>query len=127
VRGIVADASAILALLQNEPFRGFEPDALFGAVVSAVNLSEVLATLMSNGMPEELAADSVAKLDLDVRSFDKPQAQEAARLRLLTRQAGLSLGDRACLSLALALDLPAATADRAWTTVKVGVEIALIR
>ena len=44
-----------------------------------------------------------------------------------TRSAGLSLADRACLALASRLGVPAVTADRAWTTLDVGVEIVCIR
>ncbi|MBM3396115.1 MAG: type II toxin-antitoxin system VapC family toxin [Betaproteobacteria bacterium] len=48
-------------------------------------------------------------------------------LELLTRGAGLSLGDRMCLSLARALDLPAYMADRTWANVSVDVKIVVIR
>ena len=124
---IVADSSAILALLLREPFRNFDPDQLFGAIISAVNVSEVLAKLISIGTPADVAAASVASLDLDVRPFDEPQAHETASLILLTRSAGLSLGDCACLALASALDLPVVTADRAWSRVGLPLQISLIR
>jgi len=40
---------------------------------------------------------------------------------------GLSLGDRACLALALREQAPVLTGDRAWSKVDVGVEVVLIR
>jgi hypothetical protein len=51
---------------------------------------------------------------LQVVSLDEADGPEIARLRLATRERGLSLADRACLALAQRLALPALTADRAW-------------
>jgi len=124
---IVADASAILALLKQEPFDEFAPRRLFGATISAVNFSEVLERLCSGGLRGEEADAAVEELGLRVISFDATQARAAARLRVATRQAGLSLADRACLALGLALDRPVVTADRIWASLDVGVEILLIR
>ena len=126
-RPIIADSSAILALLKQEPFTGFDPRRLFGAVISAVNLSEVLEKLCSGGLNSDEADEAVAELSLGVVDFDEPQARAAAQLRPQTRRAGLSLGDRACLALGLRLGASVATADRAWTRVDVGVQVVLIR
>jgi ribonuclease VapC len=123
----IADASAILALLKQEPFREFEPRRLFGATISAVNLSEVLERLCSGGLSQLEAEQAVAALNLRVAEFDEPQARLAAYLRPETRRAGLSLCDRACLALGLRLGYPVITADRAWASVDVGVAIVLIR
>ncbi len=125
--GIVADASAIIALLVGEPFTRFEPSRLANASISAVNLSEVLTRLQEIGMPESAAASAVGRLNLRVIVFDEPQARATARLRPVTRQAGLSLGDRACLALGDRLGCPVVTADRVWASLDVGVEIVLIR
>jgi ribonuclease VapC len=124
---IVADASAILALLQNEPFSRLDPERLVGASISAVNFSEVVEKLASGGVPEAAADAAVAALDLAIIAFDEQQARAAARLRPATRYAGLSLADRACLALGLRLGRPVATADRVWESLDVGVEIRLIR
>jgi PIN domain nuclease of toxin-antitoxin system len=123
----IADASAILALLKQEPFSKLDPQRLFRATISAVNLSEVLERLCSGGLTETEAEEAVAELNLRVADFDEPQARLAAYLRARTRGAGLSLGDRACLALGLLLECPVVTADRAWARVDVGVEILLIR
>jgi PIN domain nuclease of toxin-antitoxin system len=125
--GTIADASAILALLKQEPFGRFDPRRLFRATISAVNLSEVLERLCSGGLKESDAEEAIGELNLRVVDFDEAQARLAAYLRLRTRRAGLSLGDRACLALGLRLGYPVVTADRAWARVDVGVEIVLIR
>jgi ribonuclease VapC len=124
---IVADASAILALLQGERFENFDPLRLVGCRISAVNFSEVVTKLLSGGLGESEVESAVSRLDLHVVAFDRPQAQSAARLWQRTRAAGLSLGDRACLALALQLGSPAVTADRIWQTLDVGAEVVLIR
>jgi len=123
----IADASAILALLKQEPFGKLDPQRLFGAMISAVNLSEVLERLCSGGLTESEAEEAVAELSLRVADFDEPQARLAAYLRPRTRRAGLSLGDRACLALGLHLGSPVITADRAWASLDTGVEVVLIR
>jgi ribonuclease VapC len=40
---------------------------------------------------------------------------------------GLSLGDRACLALAIEQQATALTADKAWAQLKTGISIQLIR
>jgi ribonuclease VapC len=96
-------------------------------LISAVNLSEVLTRLPEIGVPERETAAAVERLNLRVVAFDEPQARATALLRPVTRQAGLSLGDRACLALGHARGCPVVTADRVWATVDIGVEIILIR
>ena len=123
----IADASAILALLKQEPLGDLDPRRLFRATISAVNLSEVLERLCSGGLSETAADAAVAELSLRVADFDEPQARLAAYLRPQTRRPGLSLGDRACLALGLQLDRPVITADRAWASLDVGVEVVAIR
>lgn len=123
----IADASAIIALLKQEPFGKLDPKRLFRATISAVNLSEVLERLCSGGLSESEAEEAVAELSLRVADFDETQARLAAYLRPLTRRAGLSLGDRACLALGLRLGRPVITADRVWASLDTGVEVVLIR
>jgi ribonuclease VapC len=124
---IVADASAILAALKNEPFSTVDPLRLVGATISAVNICEVLSKLRDDGLNDAQADAAVSAMDLRVVPFDRPQARIAARLRPVTRYAGLSLGDRACLALGDRLGCPVVTADRVWASLDAGVEIVMIR
>lgn len=123
----VADASAMLAALKNEPFGEVDPRELVGAAISTVNLCEVLSKLHDDGLSEAQAEAAVSAMNLRIVPFDEPQARAAARLRSLTRHAGLSLGDRACLALGERLKCPVVTADRVWASLDLGVEVLVIR
>lgn len=124
---VVLDASAILALLNDEPGAAAVAAALEDAVVSAVNLSEVVAKLLEVGLSREEADEALGGLGLEVQPFDEAAAWAAGTLRAATRRAGLSLGDRACLALARELGVPALTADAAWLKAATGADVRLVR
>ena len=124
---IVLDASALLALLNAEPGGDVVAAELPNAVISAVNLSEVVAKLAEKGMPEVAIRSALAPLALDVRSFDADSAWAAGMLRVEARSRGLSLGDRACLALGKMLEVPVLTADRSWKALKAGVAVRVVR
>lgn len=124
---VVLDASALLALIQNEPGRDEVVRHLRGALLGTVNLAEVLSKLCERGVPLEQAVARLAPLPLQVVPFDIPLAHAAAALRPLTRSAGLSLGDRACLALGLAVGGEVLTTDGDWDGLDVGVTIRRIR
>jgi ribonuclease VapC len=110
----VLDASAVLALLQQE--RGDEVvTPLVGrAAWSAVNLCEVAGKLTDRGMPSPDVREALEALGLTVHDFDGEMALAAAELRRAVPR-NLSIGDRACLALARRLKLPAVTAEKEWT------------
>ena len=83
--------------------------------------------ILEAGVPEEAIRDALQGLSLDVVPFEEGQAYEAGLLRTPTKGAGLSLGDRGCLSLALKLDVPALTADRTWEQLTIGAQVKVIR
>ena len=125
----VLDASALLCLLFDEPGADRVESVLHGAIISAANYAEVIGKLIDKGhSPEEAVAD-LAELDLDVVPLDRAQSEKVGQLRQLTRQAGLSLGDRACLALAATSGRIALTSDRAWAGVAeaAGVPVELVR
>jgi PIN domain nuclease of toxin-antitoxin system len=123
----VLDASAILALLNDETGTKMVQDALPGALVSAVNLAEIVTRLALLGMPENEIRETLAILALDVYPFDEEQSFLAGLLVSKTKAFGLSLGDRACLALALKTGFVALTSDKVWQALEIGVEIRLIR
>lgn len=124
---VVLDASALLALLNEEPGAEEVEKTIPGAVIGAVNLSEVVAKLAEGGMPEAAIQAALAGLELDIVPFDAPLAYRAGLLRVSTRSLGLSFGDRACLALGLQRGAPVLTTDRPWKELTLGVEIRAIR
>ena len=125
---IVLDASAILALLNNEPgAEKITPELLSRATVSAVNLAEVHTMLVrEGGDPDESWALAVDPIP-DNEPFTTAQARIAGTLVQKTSSLGLSLGDRACLALAIALAAPVYTTDRLWKKLKLEIPIYLLR
>lgn len=110
----ILDASAVLAVLQNETGKERVAPILDLSAIGRVNATEVLTTLVNKGVPMSEAILALASLDLPVVEFDKSQFEMTARLRTITRHLGLSLGDRACLALAIQESATAVTADRNW-------------
>lgn len=124
----VLDASALLALLHREPGIEVVQASVAVSVISSVNWAEVIQKIIARGgrEPNEVV-DDLEYLGLAVIAFTADDAEMAAGLWFLGRRSGLSLGDRACLSLARRLGLPALTGDRRWATLDLGVEVRLIR
>lgn len=125
--GCVLDASALLVVLNDEPGAQSVQAALDEARISAVNLSEVVAKLQDRGVPDAEIDEILIDLDLTVAPFDAEQAVRAGKLRTVTRGQGLSLGDRACLALAMSTGAAALTADQAWTKLNLGVRVEQVR
>jgi len=123
----VLDASALLAVMLEKAGAESVRDLLPGAMIGAVNLAEVVTKLQERGAPDDAIDLNIAKLGLPIVPFDEEQAMAAGKLRTRTRAAGLSLGDRACLALALTRGLPAVTMDRGWASLDVGAEVIVAR
>jgi PIN domain nuclease of toxin-antitoxin system len=124
----VFDASAVIALLRDEP--GAEVVAGYAgeALISAVNLQEVIKVLLADGVSEGVAREMLAPLGLDVRSHGLDEAWAAAGLYAVTKSRGSGLGDRSCMALAIAEGLPALTTDRAWNELAIaGLSVVLAR
>jgi len=118
----------MLAVLNEEPgSEKLTPQMLNNSVGSTVNLAEVHTKLVSRGGdPDEAWEDALSAIQQAV-PFDEEQARITGSRVDQTRTLGLSLGDRACLALGLALKAPVYTADRSWKNLKVGVRIHVIR
>ena len=127
------DASALLAYLGDETGADVVADAIAGGTrISTVNLAEALSTLATRGTdPAEVVFELTERGLLDgaitVEPFTTPDATEAARLRPLTRSAGLSLADLACLAVARRLAAGVLTADQTWRSLGLDVDVQVIR
>ncbi len=126
-RAIVLDASAVLAAFFDEPGADTVAEQMSGALMSAVNYAEVVAKLVDRGIPNSQILEVMAQVDVEVVPADRDQATIAGLLRAETRSAGLSLGDRSCLALAITRRGVALTMDRAWASLQLDVEILVAR
>lgn len=124
----VLDASAVLALLYSEPGSDEVLSRIDGSIMSSVNLAEVLQKASQVGQDPGEIADLLKTLVAGIVPFDEVMAAETAALWRSTKHAGLSLGDRACISLSIAMNGIAVTADRVWGTLEVpGLNVHVIR
>ncbi len=126
---IVLDASALLALLLGEPGADRVKAALDGALLSAVNLAEIVSHYAKLGASHADIETLLAPLPIRVVPVDTGLSYRAGMLRPLTLKGGLSLGDRYCLALAMREGIPAMTAERRWPefAAAAGVKVELIR
>jgi ribonuclease VapC len=123
----VVDSSAVLAVFLDEPGGRDVAPILEGALLSSVNLAEVYARLLELGAPSDRAWNRILSVQCEICFFTDEQARVAAELRAVTRSFGLSLGDRACLALAIERKATVYTTDRVWTKLNLGIRIEAIR
>ena len=95
----VMDASAVLALIQEEPGAKVLMPLLADAAISSVNVAEVLAKLVRDGMPLGEALTALRALHLKEVAFEPGHAERSAAYVAK----GVSLGDRCFLAAAASL------------------------
>ena len=124
---VVFDSSALLAITFEEEGAELAAQALPGGILSAVNASEIISCFVDRGSGPEQARRWLKAFGIAIRPFDQALAVAAGLLREATRKRGLSLGDRACLALAMRENASVITADRSWATLGLDVDVTLIR
>ena len=124
---VVLDSSALLAYLQDEPGNEVVDGVLAESVMSSVNWAEVVQKSIAAKVEVNGMLDDLQSLGLRIESFTPKDGELTGRLWSQTRQAGLSLGDRACLSLGLRLKCSVLTSDRAWESLNLALDIQVIR
>ncbi len=124
---IILDASALLCLLNDEPGADRVATALTRSVIGATNLGEVVSKLRERGLSLAEVQEALGGLHLDVRPLSATQAMTIGDLRPATRALGLSLGDRACLALAIELGAELYTTDAALARAEVAIPVTNVR
>lgn len=131
VAKVVLDASAMLALLGNEPGADKVIARLSECVISAVNLSEVYSKSIQKGHSLDRVVEQIRRLQIPTIDFADAHARQTAVMHAATRKLGISLGDCACLSLGKITGATIVTADRRWSEYSLdslfGVELQQIR
>src|SRR3569623_811134 len=124
---VVLDASALLAVLLDEPGSDKVIGVMRGSAISAVNASECFARAVDRGSAAQSVMALLRDFEIDVVPFGADQARATAGLRSATRTVGASLGDRACLALGRERKQVIYTGDRRLADLDLGVDIRLIR
>ena len=123
----VLDASALLAILNNEAGAQRVLEILPESVAGAVNVCEVVGKLTGGGMNIDDARTSIELIVPEIVPFDSELAYTAGALIAYTKKFGLSLGDRSCLALGLMRKNTVVTAEKLWAKLKLDVLVEVIR
>lgn len=122
----VLDSSAILAVVNEEDGAESVRALLDEAAISAVNAAEVFSKLHEYSDEAVETTKKVLQF-VEIVPFDVAQAERSGELRAMTKKAGLSLGDRACIALGMQLGLAIYTTDAVWGNLGLPCDIRLLR
>lgn len=127
-KNVLFDASALLILIQQENGSDQLEQVVSRALISSVNLSEVISVLIRSGTTKEIANEIIKSSITDVIPFTQAEAELAGELISQTKSLGLSLGDRACIATSIIHNLELYTADQAWQKLTIkNLQLKLIR
>jgi ribonuclease VapC len=117
----------VLAVLLGERGSDRVVTVLEGGLLSTVNLVEVHTRMISLGAAAAQVWSRIRNFNCEICPLTEEHARIAAELVTETRPYGLSLGDRACLALAIERNATVYTTDRTWKNLHLGIQVEVIR
>ena len=124
---VILDASALLALFNNEKGAENVRPHLPISMMSVVNLYEVITVLLRYEYTADEAYSEATSLIGEVIPFSEKYVCAAADIHARTRSLGLSLGDCVCLAVGQVEQAIILTADTIWRDTALDIEIEVIR